>query len=82
MRTTSTLLFTALACTVACGSAPEPVAVRLVDRFQPDAVAGSPTIDPPARTEWRFDGALSDEGDFAGTGRRRGRTGCGRVGDP
>ncbi len=68
MRTTSTLLLTALALTVACGSAPEPVAVRLVDLFQPDVVAGSPTIDPPARTEWRFDGTLSDEGDFAGTG--------------
>ena len=46
MRTTSTLLLTALALTVACGSAPEPVAVRLVDLFQPDVVAGSPTTQP------------------------------------
>ena len=68
MRTTSTLLITAVAFTVACGSAPEPVSVRLVDLFQPDAVTGSPTIDPPSRTEWRFDGALSNEGDFADTG--------------
>ncbi len=52
----------------ACGTAPEPVAVRLVDLFQPDAVAGSPTVDPPQRTEWRFDGALPDEGDFVDTG--------------
>lgn len=52
----------------ACGAAPEPVAVRLVDLFQPDAVAGSPTVDPPQRTEWRFDGVLPDEGDFADTG--------------
>ena len=59
---------TALALTVACGAAPEPVSVRLVDLFQPDAVAGSPTIAPPQRTEWRFDGALSDAGDFADTG--------------
>ena len=70
MRSTSTLFSTAaaLAFTVACGSASAPVAVRLVDLFQPDMVAGSPTVDPPLRTEWRFDGARSDEGDFADTG--------------
>ena len=62
MRTMSTLVFTALAFTAACGSAPEPVSVRLVDLFQPDAVAGSPTVDLPPRTEWRFDGALDDTG--------------------
>ena len=53
--------------TAACGSAPEPVAVRLVDLFQPDAVAGSPTVDPPQRTEWRFDGGMP-EGALAETG--------------
>ena len=58
----------ALAFTVACGSTSEPVAVRLVDLFQPDMVAGSPVVDPPRRTEWRFDGALPDEVDFADTG--------------
>ena len=69
MWTTSTLSITAvLACTVACGSLPEPVAVRLVDLFQPDMVSGSPVVDPPRRTEWRFDGALPDEVDFADTG--------------
>ena len=70
MRTPSTLFSTtaALALTVACGSTPEPVAVRLVDLFQPDVVAGSPTVDPPLRTEWRFDGARLDEVDFADTG--------------
>ena len=70
MRTTSTLFSTAaaLAFTGACGSTPEPVAVRLVDLFQPDVVAGSPVVDPPPRTEWRFDGALPDGVDFADTG--------------
>ena len=70
MRTTSTLSITAaaLAFTVACGSASEPVAVRLVDLFQPDMVAGSPMVDPPPRTEWRFDDARPDEVDFADTG--------------
>ena len=70
MRTTSTLFSTAaaLAFTVACGSTSEPVAVRLVDLFQPDMVAGSPTVDPPLRTEWRFDGPLPEEVDFADTG--------------
>ena len=50
MRTLS-IVVTALALTVACGTAPEPVSLRLVDLFQPDAVAGSPTIAPPQRTE-------------------------------
>ena len=72
MRTTTTLsiIAAALAFTGACGSTPEPVAVRLVDLFEPDVVAGSPVVDPPARTEWRFDGALPDdvEVDFADTG--------------
>ena len=70
MWTTTTLSITAaaLAFTVACGSTPEPVAVRLVDLFEPDVVAGSPVVDPLARTEWRFDGALSEEVDFADTG--------------
>lgn len=70
MRTTSTLSITAaaLAFTVACGSASESVAVRLVDLFQSDMVAGSPMVDPPPRTEWRFDDARPDEGDFADTG--------------
>ena len=70
MRTTSTLSITAaaLAFTAACGARSEPVAVRLIDLFEPDAVAGSPAVDPPPRTEWRFDGALPDEGEFADTG--------------
>ena len=69
MRTSSTLSITAvLVCTVACGSTPEPVAVRLVDLFQPNMVSGSPVVDPPRRTEWRFDSVLPDEGDFADTG--------------
>ena len=70
MRTTSTLFGTAaaLAFTVACGSTSEPVAVRLVDLFQPDMVAGSPVVDSPPRTEWRFDGARPDAVDFADTG--------------
>ncbi|MCH8991927.1 MAG: hypothetical protein IIA44_09305, partial [Acidobacteria bacterium] len=60
MRSSSTRSLTAaaLAFTVGCGSTPEPVAVRLVDLFQPDVVAGSPVVDPPGRTEWRFDGAM------------------------
>ncbi|TDI26990.1 MAG: hypothetical protein E2P06_01285 [Acidobacteria bacterium] len=69
MRSSSTRSLTAaaLAFTVGCGSTPEPVAVRLVDLFQPDVVAGSPVVDPPGRTEWRFDGAMP-EGEFAATG--------------
>ena len=31
-------------------------------------VSGSPVVDPPRRTEWRFDSVLPDEGDFADTG--------------
>ena len=70
MRTTTTLAITAaaLAFTVTCGSTSEPVAVRLVDLFQPGLVAGSPVVDPPARSEWRFDDRRADEGDFAETG--------------
>ena len=70
MRTTLTRASTAvaLACTVGCGTTSEPVAVRLVDLFQPDLVAGSPVVEPPARTEWRFDDGPADAGAFAETG--------------
>ena len=53
----------------ACGAVTEPGAIRLVDRFQPDAVSGSPQeIASPPRTEWRFDGSTPDQPAFAETG--------------
>ncbi len=44
-----------------CGSAPEPTALSLVERFEPGLVRDVVTPDAPAATfEWRFDGAASD----------------------
>ena len=50
----------ALAGFVACGgSAPEPTAIRLVDRFDAATVVGTVSAEVPEPTEWRFDGAGS-----------------------
>ncbi|MDP6579610.1 MAG: sulfatase [Vicinamibacterales bacterium] len=70
MRTTSSLSIATvtLMFTVACGAAQEPVALRLVDLFQADLVTGSPPVETPPRTEWRFDGAMPDGDEFAETG--------------
>jgi hypothetical protein len=44
-----------------CGSAPEPTALSLVERFEPGLVRDVVTPDAPAATfEWRFDGEASD----------------------
>jgi arylsulfatase A-like enzyme len=45
-----------LALSAACSRAPEPAAIRLVDVFQDEMVAGQPAAPPelPPRTEWRF----------------------------
>ena len=69
MRTTPALwiVVAALAVSAACGSTSEPVAVRLVDLFESPMVTGSPVVDPPQRTEWRFDGTMP-EGEIAATG--------------
>ena len=63
------LVVTVLALTTGCGAAPEPVATRLVDLFQPDAVSGGAEVTPsPPRIEWRFDGSTPDAEPFAETG--------------
>ena len=44
-----------------CGSAPEPTALSLVERFEPGLVRDVVTPDAPAATfEWRFEGVASD----------------------
>lgn len=40
----------------ACGSAPDPVAIPLIDLFATASVDGTVQVDPIDRTEWRFDG--------------------------
>ena len=52
----------------ACSTDPRPVVTRLVDRFQPELVEGSPQVDPPARTEWRFDAVSPGRAERTDTG--------------
>ena len=57
-RGTGSLALICLATAVACRGAakPEPRAIRLVDLYEPEAVANRvPPSPPPPRTEWRFD---------------------------
>ena len=60
-----------LAVGVACseGPASAPPAVRLVDRFEPSLVSGSPpAVELPPAAAWRFDGSTPSPAAFADTG--------------
>ena len=57
MRTTQSWVIGLSALAIgACGSAPDPIAIPLIDLFTAASVEGTVQVDPVDRTEWRFDG--------------------------
>ena len=55
-------MFVAIVLLVSCGgcqrSSPPQITIRLADSYKPELVEGRvPSLPPPPRTEWRFDGA-------------------------